>query len=184
MLLPALGKAREKARTIDCVSRLKGAMTFVIMYMDNNEAISFDGSGGENKAPYYWADALINDSLVPAGGYKSLRCGIGKAPADAGYYTYGMRKETREGQAWLRDSNITNPSEFVFLADSVCTQAKNLGNQWYVIIDAVPTEENKIHCVHYRHGGKANVAMADGSAKTADIDTLKSEVANHHFILY
>ena len=36
MLLPALGKAREKARSISCVSNLKQLSTAMIMYTQNN----------------------------------------------------------------------------------------------------------------------------------------------------
>ena len=37
MLLPALSKAREKARTTDCMSRLKGQATAIILYSDEYE---------------------------------------------------------------------------------------------------------------------------------------------------
>jgi prepilin-type N-terminal cleavage/methylation domain-containing protein/prepilin-type processing-associated H-X9-DG protein len=62
MLLPALSKAREKARSISCTSNLKQIMLAVDMYLgDNNETFmtqgSVDGvSQGYNPQKYYEND--------------------------------------------------------------------------------------------------------------------------------
>jgi prepilin-type N-terminal cleavage/methylation domain-containing protein len=54
MLLPALGKAREKARSITCINNLKQCMTATMLYMDDsdrwrpNDGDSDVGSWGRN----------------------------------------------------------------------------------------------------------------------------------------
>ena len=52
MLLPALNKAREKARAISCVNNLKNVGTALLQYVDNNNGYSI--------GPYYqggWAES-------------------------------------------------------------------------------------------------------------------------------
>ena len=46
MLLPALGKAREKARTVSCVNNLKQVMTVMLMYADDNDNKFIQYPGG------------------------------------------------------------------------------------------------------------------------------------------
>ena len=53
MLLPALNKARETARAIQCTSNMKTIGTVSAMYLSENEDVMFpniDGSGG---SPWY-----------------------------------------------------------------------------------------------------------------------------------
>ena len=62
MLLPALSKAREKARAISCVSNMKQLGVAVMMYMQDHD---------DRMARYYWDGA----KWVPAtadGGYRFL----------------------------------------------------------------------------------------------------------------
>ena len=47
MLLPALGKAREKARTVSCVNNLKQVMTVMLMYADDNDNKFIQYPGGD-----------------------------------------------------------------------------------------------------------------------------------------
>ncbi|MFA6929029.1 MAG: prepilin-type N-terminal cleavage/methylation domain-containing protein [Lentisphaeria bacterium] len=52
MLLPALNKAREKARSIGCVSNLKQLHLAFMMYLDDNDDWSHPMSAGSNRS---WA---------------------------------------------------------------------------------------------------------------------------------
>ena len=52
MLLPALSKAREKARTAVCMSNLKQLGLFVTLYCDDYDGFYFPSSSGGN---YWWA---------------------------------------------------------------------------------------------------------------------------------
>ncbi|MFA5646197.1 MAG: prepilin-type N-terminal cleavage/methylation domain-containing protein [Candidatus Ratteibacteria bacterium] len=51
MLLPALSKAREKARTAVCMNNLKQLGIFVTLYCDDYDGFYFPGSSGGN---YWW----------------------------------------------------------------------------------------------------------------------------------
>jgi hypothetical protein len=66
MLLPALSKAREKARSISCVSNLKQLHLAFMLYIDDNDDWAHPSSGGAGG--YCWA------RLHHIGGYiKELR---------------------------------------------------------------------------------------------------------------
>ena len=65
MLLPALAKAREKARSISCVNNLNGCTLAVIMYgsdYNDNLCITLSRSKGEvsgyNYPMWYWGDVM------------------------------------------------------------------------------------------------------------------------------
>ncbi|NMA46336.1 MAG: DUF1559 domain-containing protein [Lentisphaerae bacterium] len=60
MLLPALSKARDKARAISCTSNLKQVGTGMRMYLDDNEMMFFDRLDGYDAAYFYKYDVLQN----------------------------------------------------------------------------------------------------------------------------
>jgi len=78
MLLPALGQAKEKAKTVSCLNNLKQIMTGIIMYAHEHDdelppAEIHPGNGG----PYQesWPAILANAGLTPApvsGSYVTL----------------------------------------------------------------------------------------------------------------
>ncbi len=53
MLLPALSKARDKARAISCTSNLKQIGTGVRMYLDDNQTTIFHRTNGYDGAYFY-----------------------------------------------------------------------------------------------------------------------------------
>ena len=64
MLLPALNKAREKARAINCTSNLKQIGTYVMFYtQDNNDYLPMTQMPW--KDPHKWCTSL----LIPVGNY-------------------------------------------------------------------------------------------------------------------
>ena len=76
MLLPALSKAREKARAIRCISNEKQGMTALQMYSDDS-----DGYYPRGYDKYTWAARLINEKYVSA--MEQLCCNAGDPAAKA-----------------------------------------------------------------------------------------------------
>ena len=69
MLLPALNKARQKARGTTCISNLKQMMLYTQQYLDSyNGMITCEGDWEQ------WAGALFKAGLVGRGDWKALNC--------------------------------------------------------------------------------------------------------------
>ncbi len=78
MLLPALAKAREKARAISCTSTMKNLATVSTLYCDDNNGewvgTQYRGSGWSGKA-HSWADQLVEYKYLADDG-KVLSCPV------------------------------------------------------------------------------------------------------------
>ncbi len=62
MLIPALNKARESARSITCVGNLKQCVQAQFMYADTYKVII-----GKSKANWSWARLFVQEKLLPYG---------------------------------------------------------------------------------------------------------------------
>ena len=63
MLLPALAKAREKARQISCVSRLKNAMTYTLIYMTDFNDVFISMETGSGAKYSWWGETILSRSM-------------------------------------------------------------------------------------------------------------------------
>ena len=92
MLLPALNNAREKARSADCMNKMKQIGTGAAMYADTNTVLPLacDNYLGE------WG-ALIAPYLGLAGGSYS---DIGKSIVKSGTFRCSSNLRTNDGSTW------------------------------------------------------------------------------------
>ena len=73
MLLPALGKARERARAANCMSNQKQCTTAFMLYADDNQGYICTWinkalySAGDKfaKCNYYWSGTLVANEYLP-----------------------------------------------------------------------------------------------------------------------
>ena len=127
MLLPALSKAREKARSISCVNGLKTSAIATTMYASDNSGLIVDylytavtasyndnSDGNRVQKIGIWVGPLIGEKYLPFM-CPSVRCPVYGKPAIYGNfgirYCYGMvhvdtTVYTAEGKSacWLADS--------------------------------------------------------------------------------
>ena len=130
MLLPALGRARGKAKEISCVGNQKQLSMLVVNYMDehsqwlppslNKAAIS----NGDSNSPLFWYNA--------AGANRKLMLGCPEARGkimDYGFVHYGIATDLfgNKYQASIKQSQIRYPSETILVGDS---STKNDHNGW------------------------------------------------------
>jgi prepilin-type processing-associated H-X9-DG protein/prepilin-type N-terminal cleavage/methylation domain-containing protein len=162
MLLPALSKARAKARTISCVSNEKQVMLAVIMYTnDNNDAFPF---GRKSASEFiFWTD-LVKDYIGTSeyfsedkksafccptfnetSGYVGMSYMLNGYCVDGSYHCTITQVKRLTNTVFLMDGNGT---AFAFLAQ---LQHAKGGADW---------------CARYRHDNAINFAFVDGHVTT------------------
>lgn len=188
MLLPALSKAREKARTIACINNLKQSAMELFLYADEHDETIPDywnrvkGSAGYDYPwnYYVWGKNwktyhAYNSFLCPSLPYNpdvnswrgqyaqcyGLPIGVGAAYMD---WKTGKPLNGGFGSALY----LLSPSQLPILADSISN------GKWkkdpYVMVQnsTIYTQSNAgdSGSFHLRHGNRGNVAFRDGHAAT------------------
>jgi prepilin-type N-terminal cleavage/methylation domain-containing protein len=136
MLLPALSKAREKARSISCVNNLKQTMTAALLYaVDYNDTVicnvysSSDWVGAMcnyyNKGSGYLSSEKPDEVVCPGRmpfkyKFTYLTYGCRRSFAPPGYV---ITKDSTWGPKQYKDhfvvfGNVKRPSTFVWVGDS------------------------------------------------------------------
>ena len=188
MLLPALAKAREKARDISCRSNLKQLGLVQMMYtMDNRDfymVSAYNSVGGGNQG--YWPKFLINQYQVD---YKIYKCPsstknivLDTSTSQAGqaasyghvFEIFGHQIEHRRSPITVQEldthcaKNGRTPFMFVDSAD-----AKSSTESWddtvFCSVNCNYREENATatYAMSMRHNGSINGLLRDGSVTQA-----------------
>ena len=189
MLLPALNKARNTARGIQCVNNLKQVMLTVISYSNDNNGYSVMWQA---PTPPYPADSTWPRLLWQAGyvkwGDTYLRCPSAIVTKDSyqNYYqVYGifrgndgrsMHFQTRRKLGTIDSLADTKGvfdlkvpySRMILFGDSAAGATAD-ARQTYVFL---PSGNYPGSALTLRHAHKANIAFFDGHAKSADSQEL------------
>jgi type II secretory pathway pseudopilin PulG len=201
MLLPALNKARDKAKQIVCVGNLKQTGQATFMYANDYKdwtPIIYESTAklapNENRS---WMAKLYNNRYVsePKAGKSTIFLCPSQEPTvwyDLPEYryhefAYGMtlygRVTWTQNQAWLLRSIIVNnfghkisggsPSKFILFADSTYYDpAGNSGNLKQRYYIYFSNESSKIRLIHNK---TANFFVGDGHVGTLNRDGLFSQ---------
>ncbi len=169
LLLPALGKAKEKAKNAKCVSNLRQCGLGVNLYLGDNEGrMLLDGTpAGSNT----WATMLYSNRYQES--LETFLCpSYRPSEFESWVLTYGVRLDpptnytVRVGitTRLLAADQIKSPAEYLHLADST-SQAQNgwTARQFYGFRAAGPLKQ-----VHARHGQRANGYFMDGHVESAN----------------
>jgi len=182
MLLPALNKARAKAKEIACVNNLKQCMMAQLLYTDDyNEYLPKSYFGNSYMGVSYcdWSSLLEELKYLPGGLKNKFKKGVQNCPSATMIATTKTRHGTSYGQVYAHEkgdpsprssiklTQIKNHTKRLWLADS-CT--KN-GTPSYLVsgcLDYAPNNgydfADTSYAIHTLHGNKANAAYVDGHA--------------------
>jgi prepilin-type N-terminal cleavage/methylation domain-containing protein/prepilin-type processing-associated H-X9-DG protein len=170
MLLPALSKARDKARSISCVSNLKQSTLGFEMYFDDNDDTFPNLGGGQGwiAQPYYDNGTLVTEYngdvwgnhqpfIAPyIGDKKAQMCpsSLRTEPRDKFAFDYAMPTSTH-GQARSSIANLSNwldsPSDNAMVLDS--------SYEWiqWDSLDRIRVTHNKMCNIGYMDGHVASM---------------------------
>jgi len=186
MLLPALAKAREKARSIACVNNLKTCGTLSLIYA--NDYDDYPPPNGTGTSIWYpWGAHLAQVGLgTPLKSAISVNvdlfdkhflCPSLSDPQNRRYaqFTYGgaCRVPASPNNEFYKVTNLAlhyrvsgagaiwadRPSSFMMLGDSWSSSQ--------LTQTAFGNASNSIYSIDLRHGGKANLLMVDGHVEPA-----------------
>ena len=184
MLLPALGKAREKAKAINCTSRLKNCHLFLTLYANDwheyfPSALCVNAKGKNT----YWNRLLKTENYAPV---PETRNGVFSCPSwhqgdwgTGGVEGYGLLRgrpaygvlnnyEADKNYYYINRSAFSKAEyrRIPLAADSIHTrdsyQAQSLTTRDLNYGGAVSVGIGGNRVLHMRHADMANVAYVDG----------------------
>jgi len=170
MLLPALSRAREKARAISCTNNLKQIQLGWMMYADDNKE-KLGGAQIYQSGKYiYWYDALqtygVTREVVYCPSEPDQLPGYGMNWRGVGYQI--GRPDRVGGNLYMYDglplAKIKNPSQLIVMGDSYLAAAgaipsapaQSVGVVWIYV------ETNTVPGLFGRHNFGNNFSFADG----------------------
>ena len=178
MLLPALNKARDKAKAISCASNLKQVMSGTLMYVDDND--SYFPSFYNIPWKDFWFIRLKEDYVsnektffCPAESrstfnYVGLSIGYNKL------FSPDLLKGTRS----TLPKYVNHASQIIVFGDSTpnfihSTGAGSIIETAHYKIYPVNSPPAWYSPIYARHSSKANTAFVDGHVAASDVQTLK-----------
>jgi prepilin-type N-terminal cleavage/methylation domain-containing protein/prepilin-type processing-associated H-X9-DG protein len=191
MLLPALSKARAKARAISCINNLKQQGLAIFMYTDDNDdSFPLDNmlTPGITNENLYWAGQIgkyvgISDygkfaknpfyRCPAAGGAANLNAASGVFENFAyGYNAMGLGTYNGYWGALrsFKISAITRPTEIMATFDSLYYTS-----YWPAAVDSNPANYMAARHPAWHRDGYINVSFADGHASDANRTQLTNE---------
>ena len=172
MLLPALTKARNQAKTTSCMNNCKQLMTAIIAYDDTT------GQVPGNQGSISWWQQLAEANQIPSrpGNISSwwTPYGITKCPASTSYGAYNLLDSSmnlsgteKERYKFKSLKQFVLPSQKVLIGDGYALNgALGVYCQWYVDTSGQELNMNQ-HRFSARHGNLSfNVGYADGHVRT------------------
>jgi|RhiMethySRZTD1v2_1073278.scaffolds.fasta_scaffold1300103_1 prepilin-type N-terminal cleavage/methylation domain-containing protein/prepilin-type processing-associated H-X9-DG protein len=172
LLLPALGRAKEKARAAQCLNNLKQCGLASLMYAHDNEGrILLDAfPQGQNT----WATFLHTNmnmetrAMFVCPSYKPHEFDIWTT-------TYGIRRDPPTNAVTgvlsqiLVVDQIEAPTDYLHIADTTSQGQLYTARQYYFFRAAGPLKQ-----VHTRHSGRANGFFLDGHVEASSPQRLDS----------
>ena len=201
LLLPALGAARNKARSIECLGNLRQNALAMQMYSMDFGGHVVTYTKDSSKATIPWTMILFEGKYVPGTSYLKTKTFLCPALPPEGfvdpYRTYGslrfndmweadyFENEKGWGNFCLRDvamatqefyylpQKLKKPSQALHFADTLYISPGNLGDGVGFYYMPLMVIANATLSVH--HDRKANIAFFDGHAAAVSDAALQAE---------
>ncbi len=180
LLLPALARAKESARSVQCLNHLRQISLATRLYAEENEDLfprSQHSAFANRQLPWERALAPLLGASGGATAWTNLLQSLYHCPNDKkpGHLSYGLNYYFEVGeddsypgkpQTWRKLSQIPKPSSTVMYTEIlVAIMADHVmpGLCWMTVADA----ENEV--ASRRHRQKSNYAFVDGHAAAREL---------------
>ncbi|MBN2640476.1 MAG: prepilin-type N-terminal cleavage/methylation domain-containing protein [Victivallales bacterium] len=169
MLLPALGRARDKAKEIACVNNLKQIGLYATQYLNDWDHMPWYRKPGT--ASSYWfednPEGWLCEYMPDGTRRKTLACpsDILRQKSNSLNYTsyiYSSQQSPPTGYNWGRKP--LNRFGFYFLAEYNINEPTAFNAQGATIFD---TSASRLNRVGYPHNKRTNVLLDSGSVESA-----------------
>jgi prepilin-type N-terminal cleavage/methylation domain-containing protein/prepilin-type processing-associated H-X9-DG protein len=177
LLLPALARAKESARSIQCLSQMRQIGLAVHLYAEENEE-EFPRSqhSAFSHDQLTWGRAIASQLGFDKVTWTNLLAGVYHCPSDRRTtpWSYGQNvyfevgpDDDYEGKpaTWRRVSSVPNPSATVLHAENASAADHIMPNFWTSPQDAADVASR-------RHGQRANYSFVDGHAERRHFKTI------------
>ena len=191
MLLPALGKARERARAASCINNLKSLRTIILMYENDCDrwlpAPLNRGYGSATNKPYIWVGSLFaygylnganKDDTYGKPVEKFLRCATAspKGTEHGGWYNNFCSMSADYGITIYDENGTLNNTSFRLKDSHHLSEKIILAEANEVYFDKVDATLTQGARIQPRHNKKFNAAMGDGSVRTIDTNLTSKQI--------
>ena len=181
MLLPALNKAREKAKSSDCLSRLKQSSLALISYAsDNNDIMIFYFNKTYSPSGYvmYWTEMLQRSGYLANKGAASNVTSCLSTPIGSYGVNYlpptadQMPGFDRNKNVGISTRRIQSASNYFLVADAAKISSGKAATSTAVYISG---ESLEFH-IHLRHTNRAGISFLDGHTESAEAARISSAI--------
>ncbi|MFP3937377.1 MAG: type II secretion system protein [Phycisphaerae bacterium] len=208
ILMPALGRARQMARGVKCLTNLHNLGVAMAQYHSDNRDY-FWACADEEFQVYFWgenADPVDTDAsafMGHVGDPQNLLCPempwgtyVPEGAVNEPTTTYGYNAWSLDPAFWYRtgengevlprkrSTQVPRPSELFVLADSAVyntwTAGGVLQNTCSLDPPQLPWGANDYPTTHFRHDGRAHALCADGHAADFGIGDGRMVMPQHN----
>jgi prepilin-type N-terminal cleavage/methylation domain-containing protein/prepilin-type processing-associated H-X9-DG protein len=183
LLLPALSRAKESARSTQCLSQMRQIGLAVRLYAEDNED-EFPRSqhSAFSHGQLAWGRAVAPELGSTTTTWTNLLSGVYHCPSDrrATPWSYGQNvyfelgpDDDYEGKpaTWRLVSGVPLPSATILQAENASGADHIMPNFWTAPQDALEVASR-------RHGQRANYTFVDGHAEGRDFKTIYDPTHN------
>ena len=194
LLLPAIGKARDKAEGIKCLSNERQCMLGIQFSLgdNNNQLVTCYWSDSPTSQGWHtqktWARQLFADGYITSDVSACSQWDpANKLPAAIPLKTtYGVARGYGAANDWLTSkfgdpsisarrkimfNKLRAPASFPLLADSIEGPSNfSTRNQLFEFSAGMVTWGTSYGGIHFRHGDLANLIFSDGHGQALDMD--------------